>query len=326
MSQSLFIELADSVLRAETEALTALVAGARRLVALTGAGVSTESGIPDYRDERGEWKRSPPLRYQEFVGSDRARRRYWARAMAGFPVVRDAAPGRAHRALWALEESGRLHHLITQNVDGLHQKAGARKVIDLHGRLDRVRCLECGEPVSRDEVQLRLEDANPGWLSVSAFAAPDGDADLETVDYGRFEVPACLLCSGLLKPDVVFFGEPVPRERAGEAFSRVDEADLLLVAGSSLMVWSGYRFVKRARERGVGVVAVNRGRTRADDELLLKLESDCGAILERLTRVAASGNPCPPVPRRERPSTTGSSTLVNHLPESSNVPRGRETA
>jgi NAD-dependent SIR2 family protein deacetylase len=253
-------------------------------VALTGAGVSTESGIPDYRDERGEWKRNPPLRYQEFVANERARRRYWARAMVGFPVVRDAAPGRAHRALAALEESGRLHHLITQNVDGLHQKAGARRVVDLHGRLDRVRCLDCGALISRDEYQDRLQAANPGWLSLSAVAAPDGDADLEDADYLRFRVPECFICSGVLKPDVVFFGESVPRERVDESFSRVDEADLLLVTGSSLMVWSGYRFVRRARERGIDVAVVNLGRTRADGEVTLKLHADCGETLEKIAR------------------------------------------
>jgi NAD-dependent SIR2 family protein deacetylase len=204
--------------------------------------------------------------------------------MAGFPVVRDAAPGRAHRALALLEEAGRLHHLITQNVDGLHQKAGARKVIDLHGRLDRVRCLDCGSVFSRDDHQLRLEQANSDWLSGSAFTAPDGDADLEDVDYGRFHVPSCLACSGMLKPDVVFFGESVPRERVAEATSLVGESDLLLVAGSSLMVWSGYRFVKQARERGIDVVAVNLGRTRADSELTLKLQADCGETLQEVAR------------------------------------------
>jgi NAD-dependent SIR2 family protein deacetylase len=280
MGQSLFIEAADSLLRPELEELVVLVARARCLVALTGAGVSTESGIPDYRDERGEWKRTPPLRYQEFVGSDRARRRYWARAMAGFPALRDAEPGRAHRALARLEESGRLHHLITQNVDGLHQKAGARKVSDLHGRLDRVQCLNCREVAPRDEYQDRLEKANPAWLSLSVSAAPDGDADLEDADYAGFHVPACSRCSGVLKPDVVFFGESVPRERVGEVFSRVDEADLLLVAGSSLMVWSGYRFVRRARERGIEVAVINLGRTRADGEVTLKLQADCGETLE----------------------------------------------
>jgi NAD-dependent SIR2 family protein deacetylase len=289
MSQRVFIEPDDSVLLSEIEALVALAARARRLVVLTGAGVSTESGIPDYRDEKGEWKRNPPLRYQEFVGRESARRRYWARAMAGYSLVRDAVPGRAHRALATLESAGRLHHLITQNVDGLHQKAGASRVIDLHGRLDRVRCLDCGEVSSRDEHQRRLEDANPGFRSSSPLAAPDGDADLEGVDFGRFHVPSCRCGSGLLKPDVVFFGESVHKEVVLEASSRVDEADLLLVAGSSLMVWSGYRFVKRARQQGTEVAAINLGVTRADGELTLKLVADVGEALSRLARALTSG-------------------------------------
>jgi NAD-dependent SIR2 family protein deacetylase len=260
------------------------VGQSRALVALTGAGISTESGIPDYRDERGEWKRKPPLRYQEFVGSERSRRRYWARAMAGFTRVRDAEPGRAHRALAALERSGRLRHVITQNVDGLHQKAGTRSVVDLHGRLDKVRCLRCGELGCREEYQSRLRTANASWRFVASPAAPDGDADLEVADYDGFEVPGCRSCGGLLKPDVVFFGESVPRGRVEEAFSRLDEADLLLVAGSSLMVWSGYRFVRRARDRGLEVVAVNLGATRADAELALKVRADAGATLEQVAR------------------------------------------
>jgi NAD-dependent SIR2 family protein deacetylase len=264
------------------ERLIRRIGQSRRLVALTGAGISTESGIPDYRDERGEWKRKPPLRYQEFVASEPARRRYWARAMAGFNRVRDASPGRAHRALAALERAGRLGHVITQNVDGLHQKAGARSVIDLHGRLDHVRCLGCGELSCREEYQSRLRSANASWRFVASSAAPDGDADLEEVDYAAFEVPGCRSCGGLLKPDVVFFGESVPRERVEEAFTRLDEADLLLVAGSSLRIWSGYRFVKRAADRGIEVVAVNLGATRADAQLALKVREDAGAALEKL--------------------------------------------
>jgi NAD-dependent SIR2 family protein deacetylase len=264
--------------------LTALLQRKRRLVAITGAGVSTESGIPDYRDERGDWKRKPPIRYQEFVSSPVARRRYWARSMHGFPVVRNAQPGRAHLALAALERAGRLRYLITQNVDGLHQKAGASRVLDLHGRLDSVFCLDCSELSSRDEYQGRLHAANSGFAPVPASAAPDGDADLESADESRFEVPGCPRCGGLLKPDVVFFGESVPRERVEEGMSRVDEADLLLVAGTSLMVWSGYRFVKRARERGIDVAAVNLGKTRADRELSLKIEADVGETLEQVAR------------------------------------------
>jgi NAD-dependent SIR2 family protein deacetylase len=262
--------------------LVAAVARSRRLVVLTGAGVSTGSGIPDYRDEAGDWKRKPPVRLQEFLSSESTRRRYWARAMAGWRAVREASPNAAHTALAELERAGRVHHVITQNVDRLHQRAGSRRVVDLHGRIDRVRCLDCGDVQSRDDHQRRLEEANPSWLAGSVVQAPDGDADLGGVDYDSFRLPACRLCSGVLKPDVVFFGESVPRDRVEEAMARVDEADLLLVAGSSLMVWSGYRFVRRAVERGVPVAAVNRGKTRADSELALKVEGDCGEALAEL--------------------------------------------
>ncbi len=265
------------------------------MVAITGAGVSTECGIPDYRDSRGEWKRKPPLRYQEFVATREARRRYWARAMLGFPIVRDALPGRAHFALAVLEKAGLLHHVITQNVDRLHQKAGATRVIDLHGRLDRVVCLACGERTSRDSYQHRLEAANPGFVALPVLAGPDGDAELE-LDASRFEVPDCLGCAGVLKPDVVFFGESVPSERVDQVMGLIDEAELLLVAGTSLMVWSGYRFVKRARERGMNVVAINLGTTRADSELTLKIEADAGAALERVARALAP-EPGGPLPR-----------------------------
>jgi NAD-dependent SIR2 family protein deacetylase len=276
----------DSLLRTESEVavsatdrLVALVDASRRLVALTGAGVSTRSGIPDYRDRQGAWKRKRPMGFQEFVTSESARRRYWARATVGFTLVRDAAPNASHYALAALEGAGRLHHLITQNVDRLHQRAGASRVVDLHGRIDRVRCLSCGELFSRDDHQGRLLQANPDLHATAVGDAPDGDADLEGIDYGSFRVPDCLACSGVLKPDVVFFGESVPKERVSEAMSRLDEADLLLVAGSSLMVWSGYRFVRRARERGIRVAAVNLGATRADEDVVLKLDADCGETL-----------------------------------------------
>ncbi len=266
----------------DVERLAALVGGSRRLVVLTGAGVSTESGIPDYRDRHGEWKRSPPMRFQEFIGSERARKRYWARAMAGWALVRDARPNSAHRALADLERAGRVHHLITQNVDRLHQRAGASRVVDLHGRIDRVRCLSCGDVLSREEHQKRLRETNSGFRANAVGEAPDGDADLEGADYDSFRVPVCLVCSGVLKPDVVFFGESVPKERVSDAMGRLDEADFLLVAGSSLMIWSGYRFVKRARERGIPVAAVNLGATRADGEIALKVRAECGEVLGAL--------------------------------------------
>jgi NAD-dependent SIR2 family protein deacetylase len=285
-------DLASSLLRPEARALiddaVALISRSRRLVALTGAGVSTESGIPDYRDQHGEWKRKPPLRYQEFVSNEKARRRYWARSAVGFRVVHSASPNDAHHVLAGLERAGRLAHLITQNVDGLHQKAGTRNVMDLHGRVDRVRCLDCDGVVAREDHQRRLEALNPSWPSWPSWksgsftSAPDGDADLEGVDYDQFHFPPCDDCGGLLKPDVVFFGESVPKQRVEESMAQLDEADLLLVAGSSLMVWSGYRFVKRALARGIPVLSVNLGRTRADEELTLKLSLSCGSALRAI--------------------------------------------
>jgi len=259
------------------------------LFVLTGAGCSTPSGIPDYRDERGCWKRKQPVTYAEFVRHDHVRRRYWARSLAGWARFGAALPNPAHRALAALEASGRVHHLLTQNVDGLHHKAGSRRVIDLHGRLDEVRCLGCGAVSSRDRLQDELLARNPSFTAfVSAFA-PDGDADLrEDTALGGFEVPACAQCGGILKPGVVFFGESVPPVRVEEAYARLAECEVMLVVGSSLMVWSGYRFVRRAVERGIPVVAVNLGRTRADAELTLKLEARCDELLPELAaRLAA---------------------------------------
>jgi NAD-dependent SIR2 family protein deacetylase len=255
--------------------------GARgRVVGVTGAGVSTASGIPDYRDDAGEWKRSPPVQYHDFVTSDALRRRYWARSFSGWPMFRAARPNAAHLALARLEAAGRVASLVTQNVDRLHQRAGSRNVVDLHGRLDVVRCLACGYRTGRDAFQQRLRDANPAWTAVAAPLAPDGDADVEAADFASFDVPACAVCGGMLKPDVVFYGEAVPRETTAAALAAVEAADGMLVAGSSLMVWSSFRLVRAAVARGLEVVAVNRGRTRGDNLLAFKLDRDCGAVLE----------------------------------------------
>ena len=254
----------------------------RRLVALTGAGCSTESGIPDYRDERGEWKRSPPIQLREFLADGRARQRYWARSLVGWPVVAAAQPNAAHRALARLESQGLVAQVITQNVDGLHQRAGSRAVIDLHGRLDEVVCLECGAVLTRAALQTELENLNPQLATQPATLAPDGDADLHDVDYGRFRVPECGDCGGMLKPRVVFFGESVPRPRVDEAVERLKQADALLVVGSSLMVWSGFRFARLARELGLPIAIVNLGRTRADDLASLHVRAPCGEALAGL--------------------------------------------
>lgn len=258
--------------------LARFIAGCERLLVLTGAGISTASGIPDYRDEAGAWKRTPPIDHREFVASAAMRQRYWARSMAGWPRFDNARPNATHDALAALERAGRIDLLITQNVDGLHQRAGSTRVIDLHGCLDTVICLDCAARQPRRTLQERLLAANPQALREGG-AAPDGDADLPPEAYAGFAVPPCLTCGGVLKPDVVFFGDNVPRARVEAAFAALDRADGLLVLGSSLMVYSGYRFCERAHRRGIPIAAVNRGQTRADALLLLKITASCEDIL-----------------------------------------------
>jgi NAD-dependent SIR2 family protein deacetylase len=254
------------------------IARHRRVFALTGAGCSTASGIPDYRDDEGAWKRRPPVMIQAFRTKDEVYRRYWARAYVGWPRLTSAAPNAAHRAFAAWESSGSLHQLVTQNVDGLHQRAGSRAVVDLHGRLDVVVCLVCGARSSRSALQEKIAAGNPGWRA-DASTAPDGDADIDASVIESFVPPRCDQCGGLLKPDVVFFGENVPRDRYADACDALACADALLVAGSSLMVYSGFRFVRLAHDAGLPIAIVNRGRTRGDDLAELKVEGDVGAML-----------------------------------------------
>ena len=265
-----------------TSALAQYLDAHRRVFVLTGAGCSTGSGIPDYRDAEGQWKRKPPVTFQAFVGDEATRRRYWARSLVGWPRFGQARPNGAHRALARLEATGRVELLLTQNVDRLHQAAGSRNVIDLHGRLDQIRCIACGETDLREGFQLELVARNPAWRDLAAAVAPDGDADLDEVDFSEFDVPPCRHCGGMLKPDVVFFGESVPRARVDAAMERLDEADAMLVVGSSLMVYSGYRFVDHAVRAGKPVAAVNLGRTRADDVLSLKIDESCEAAFAYL--------------------------------------------
>jgi NAD-dependent SIR2 family protein deacetylase len=260
------------------ERLHRWIATHRRVFALTGAGCSTASGIPDYRDDRGEWKRRPPVMIQAFRTQEAVYRRYWARAYAGWPRFTAAIPGAAHRAFAEWEATGTLSRLVTQNVDGLHQRAGSQAVIDLHGRLDVVVCLGCGERTSRATLQEVMAAANARWEAMPA-AAPDGDADIDAAIIESFAAPWCEHCGGLLKPDVVFFGENVPSERYQAAREALAGADALLVAGSSLMVYSGFRFVRLAHEAGLPIAIVNRGRTRGDDLAELKIEGDVGVIL-----------------------------------------------
>jgi len=251
-----------------------------RLAVLTGAGCSTESGIPDYRGPGTARRARRPIQYRQFIDDAAWRQRYWARATVGWRRVARAEPNAAHHALAAIQ--ARLTGLITQNVDGLHQAAGSADVVELHGTLHRVICLRCGTPEPREQLQERLALLNPGWDAQvgTAPAAPDGDADLERV--AGFRVADCLACGGPLKPDVVFFGESVPRPRVDEAMAAVEASEALLVVGSSLVVFSGYRFVKAAHKAGRPVAIVSLGPTRGDPLATVKVEQEAGRVLTEL--------------------------------------------
>ena len=253
-----------------------------KIVVITGAGVSTGSGIPDYRDEQGAWKHSAPMDYREFFASHTARCRYWARSAIGWQRFLGAQPNKAHIALARLEAMGKISTVITQNVDGLHYRAGSKNVIDLHGILEKVICIECGFAVPRQEVQDYLLRHNTFPAQTTAKTLPDGDALLKHVDFTQVKIPHCINCGGILKPDVVFYGENVPRARVESCYQAIDSADAMLVAGSSLMVYSSYRFVRDAHHKQKPIALVNRGVTRADDLIGIKLKADCGPVLEML--------------------------------------------
>ena len=253
-----------------------------RLFVLSGAGISTDSGIPGYRDADGRWNRSPPVLLQDFLRSEPVRRRYWARSLVGWPIVAGASPNAAHHALARLETAGRLQQLVTQNVDGLHLRAGNSQVIELHGNLDRVVCLDCGRDYPRASIQQTLEAENPDFVTALQSPAADGDADIQCRDIDAFRVPSCTCCGGTLKPGVVFFGEGVPRDRVDAAMKSLEQADAMLVIGSSLMVYSGFRFCALAAERRQPIAAINLGRTRADHLFVMKVERPCADALTLL--------------------------------------------
>lgn len=253
--------------------------GGGGVLVLSGAGISTESGIPDYRGEGGSLSRHTPMTYQDFVGGAQARRRYWARSHLGWRTFGRARPNAGHRAVAALGRHGLLSGVITQNVDGLHQAAGSEDVVELHGSLARVVCLSCGTLTSRGEVARQLEEANAGFEPVAAGINPDGDADLTDEQVGDFHVVPCTVCGGVLKPDVVFFGESVPPRRVEHCRELVRGATALLVLGSSLTVMSGLRFVRQAAEAGKPVLIVNRDATRGDRYALSRVALPLGAAL-----------------------------------------------
>jgi NAD-dependent SIR2 family protein deacetylase len=246
---------------------------------LSGAGLSTESGIPDYRGPTGQRVRATPMTYQMFTGDPAARQRYWARSHLGWRTIARAAPNAGHRSVGYLERAGLLSGVVTQNVDGLHQAGGARSVIELHGSLGRVVCLDCAALTTREELDLRLGEANPDFRAVATVIKPDGDVDLDESAIAAFRTVDCRCCGGMLKPDVVFFGESVPAPRVQAAFDVVERARLLLVLGSSLTVMSGRRFVLRAAKLGIPVAIVNQGETRGDEYALLTVDAPPGVLL-----------------------------------------------
>ena len=291
------LDATDVVEVGDVAGLAALVAG-RGVVVLSGAGISTESGIPDYRGPQGALRRHAPMTYQEFTGSADGRRRYWARSFVGWRHVNRAGPNDGHRVVAALERAGFVDGVVTQNVDGLHAAAGSRAVVDLHGTLDRVVCLACGDLSDRAGLDDRMRTANPGFEDVARAALarpgadgevnPDGDVALPDDAVAGFVVAPCLACGAdALKPDVVFFGETVPRDRVERCLAMVDAARALVVLGSSLTVMSGYRFVLRAAERGTPVAIVNSGPTRGDAKASVRLDAPLGEALPELERLLA---------------------------------------
>lgn len=272
--------LSAAVLGKLTDAMPLL--RGRAVVALTGAGISTRSGIPDYRGAKTKAKVRSPVQYDAFVGDPEARRRYWARATVGWPRFSAAQPNLAHQAVADLQAQGAVVGLITQNVDGLHGAAGSTDLVELHGTLSWVRCLDCGAREPRSELQARLIAANPSFGSRGAPMAPDGDAELSLSEIAAFNVVPCRACDGVLKPDVVFFGETVPRPVTDRAWATFARAETLLVVGSSLTVFSGYRFVRKAARDNVPVVIVNVGPTRGDAEAAVRIEADVVDVMPAL--------------------------------------------
>ena len=254
------------------------------VVVLSGAGLSTDSGIPDYRGPSGAARRTTPMTYQAFTRDPVARRRYWARSHLGWRTIGDAAPNAGHRAVARLQQLGALSGLITQNVDGLHQAGGARDVVELHGNLARITCLDCGAVSPRAELEDRLNTANPGFAAAVSAINPDGDAELDDAELDGFAVVDCAACGGMLKPDVVYFGETVPPERVAHSFALVCAARTLLVLGSSLTVMSGRRFVLRAAKEGIRVAIVNQGVTRGEPYAALTVDAPLGEVLPDLVR------------------------------------------
>jgi NAD-dependent SIR2 family protein deacetylase len=270
--------LSPADLERQLDATVELLAG-RRTAVLTGAGVSTDSGIPDYRGEGAPVR--TPMTFQQFLADLDYRKRYWAGSQLGWARFDAARPNVGHRALVELELAGHINGIITQNVDGLHLRAGSRRVVDLHGTMDRVRCLRCGQLYARTDISARIAEANP-WLSEPNSTELGPDGDVEITDAGRFVLPECTVCEGTLKPDIVFFGEFIPKEKFAEASSLVAGADALIIAGSSLVVNSGIRLLDQATRRHIPVVIINRGFTKGDSRATVKINAGTSETLTHL--------------------------------------------
>ncbi len=275
-----------TLLSSDLDRLVGVLAG-RRVAVLTGAGCSTESGIPAYRGPETRRRARKPIKYRAFLTDAEARRRYWARAVVGWPRMAAARPNAAHHALASMEARGVVRGLITQNVDRLHHEAGSTGAIELHGALAEVRCMECGDVTLREELQRRLLELNPDWEALHAEMAPDGDAELPVELVARFQAAACVACGGYLKPNVVCFGENVPPRLVERSYAMVEDAEALLVVGSSLAVFSGYRFVKRASQHGNPVAIVNLGESRGDPHAEVIVQARAGEVLPALAAALA---------------------------------------
>lgn len=284
-SNSSFVPLCFPAEKNEIDLIKQFVFESKRLLVVTGAGISTESGIPDYRSEGvGLYARSKnrPVQYQDFIRKADIRQRYWARNFVGWPVFSSVLPNKSHNILSSLENKGKVHWLVTQNVDALHIKAGSQNLTELHGSAHRVHCLSCDNRLPRTQLQEIIKRENPMWHSESIEMAPDGDVQLTEEQIKGFKVPSCDKCGGILKPEIIFFGDNVPRPTVDFVFGKVKECDRLLVLGSSLEVYSGYRFVNAAHEQKKPIAIVNIGKTRADKLSTIKISAKCSDILDNI--------------------------------------------
>ena len=269
----------------QIEALAQLIQDRQPVTVLTGAGISASSGLPVYRDANGNWIHSEPIQGPHFRASEKARQRYWCRSYFGWQSFSSAAPNDAHKDLAILEKNNLIKTVITQNVDGLHQRAGSENTVALHGNLSEVICLNCGDITQRTDLQQRLQNNNPEFLKIEFAVAPDGDAIVDDTHINKFDIAACISCGGVLQPYVVFYGDNVPKLRVQYCMQQVQESRLLVCIGTSLMVYSGYRFCKAAHEAGTPVVIINKGVTRADDLASVKLNGDCADVLRQLVQL-----------------------------------------